>query len=491
VVVGGGNAALCAALSARETGASVALFERAPRGERGGNSHFTGGGGRFTHSGAADIAATFPGLADELDEVEIYPYSAEDFFADMARVTRDRCDPDLTELLVTQSRAGFEWAAKKTGLTYVWNRGVGAHKVDGKYKFRKGAGTVLASGEGAGLVEGLFAAAERDGVAIAYDSRVTELVLTGRTVTGVKVVTDEGTRVVEAGAVVLACGGFEANDEWRTRYLGPNWDLALVRGTRYNTGDGHQMALDIGARPFGHWSGCHATPWDVNAGLVSDRRLGNDLARSSYAPGIMVNEKSKRFVDEGADISNYTYAIYGGEILKQPGLRAYQIFDDKTFKMVRPTYSYKVATHYVADTIEELAAMVDLDPVALRATVDEFNAACRPGTYNPTIKDGLHTTGLAIEKTNWAQPISDGPFHCMIATTGITFTYGGLRINTGAQVLDWQDKPIKGLYAAGEIVGGLFYHNYPSGSGITAGTVFGRIAGRNAGSTAGATAEAR
>jgi tricarballylate dehydrogenase len=479
VVVGGGNAAAAAALSARETGASVVMFERAPEGERGGNSHFTGGGFRFPYADRDDLVDNIPGLAYDSDDIEVYPYTEENFFDDLGRVTHYRTDPDLAEVMVTNAREAVIWLGSK-GVKFTWHAASNANLIDGKRWIKKGGNPVRVSGEGAGLVEFEMAAIAEAGIPIEYNARVIDLITDGGTVVGVRVQNAEGVREVYAKSVILASGGFEANDEWRARYLGPNWELARVRGTRYNTGDGHDMALKIGARPFGHWSGCHAVAWDGNAPMVNDRKKGNNLARNGFETSLMVNEDCQRFVDEGKDMHNFTYAALGREILKQPDVKAYQLFDQKSFAHTRPSYSYPEASRVTANTIEELAEKLDLDPVALRATIDEYNAAVQPGDFNPSKKDGKRTTGLAIDKTNWALTFDEPPFYGLPVTTGITFTYGGIRINTSAQVLDWADKPIKGLFAAGEIVGGIFYHNYPSGSGLIAGTVFGRIAGRSA-----------
>ncbi|HEY8449282.1 MAG TPA: FAD-binding protein, partial [Bacillota bacterium] len=237
-----------------------------------------------------------------------------------------------------------------------------------------------------------------------------------------------------------------------------------------------------GAQPYGHWSGCHAVAWDVNAPAEGgDRQVGESYQKHSYPFGIIVNKLGQRFVDEGADFRNYTYAKYGKEILRQPGMVAYQIFDSKVTHLLRDEYRIPQVTKVTAQTLEELADALDIDREGFLKTVREFNAAANsPLPFNPTIKDGRKTTGIEPPKSNWALPIDTPPFEAYAVTCGITFTFGGLRIDTEARVLDWDGRPIPGLYAAGELVGGLFYHNYPGGSGLTAGAVFGRIAGRTA-----------
>jgi tricarballylate dehydrogenase len=289
--------------------------------------------------------------------------------------------------------------------------------------------------------------------------------------------------VIPADAVVLASGGFQANAAWRTRYLGPGWDLAKVRGTRFNTGDGIRMALDIGARSTGNWSGCHAVGWDRNAPEFGDRRVGDGFQKHSYPFGIMVNADGKRFVDEGADFRNLTYARYGREVLAQPRQFAWQIFDAKVSGLLRDEYRIKQVTRVTAATLEELARKLDgVDPDAFLHTVKCYNEAVQVSIpFNPNGKDGRDTEGITPPKSNWANRIDTPPFEAYMITCGITFTFGGLAIDprTG-RVLAEEGQPIPGLFACGELVGGLFYFNYPGGAGLMAGAVFGRQAGTGA-----------
>jgi len=280
--------------------------------------------------------------------------------------------------------------------------------------------------------------------------------------------------------VVLACGGFEANPEMRTRYLGPGWELCRVRGTRHNTGGGIRAALDIGAQPFGGWSTCHAVQWDISAPPFGDRVVLDNFQKHSYPIGIVVNLKGERFIDEGADYRNHTYAKYGREVMKQPRRTAVQIFDAKTIGMVRDEYRIKQVSKFTADSLEELASGLDIDPQGLKHTVNAFNAACQPGSYNPSVLDGVKTVGIAPPKSNWALPIDKPPFTGFMVTCGITFTFGGLRIDRNAAVLDTGGERIPGLFAAGELVGGIFYGNYLGGAGLMSGAVFGRQAGKSA-----------
>jgi len=484
VVVGAGNAALCAALAAEEQGASVLVLERAPQEESGGNSRFTAGAIRFAYRGVEDLLEVIPELTDEeIARTDFGTYTEDQFFDDMFRVTRYRSDPTLCELLVRRSFETMKWLRGK-GIRFQPIYGRQAFKIDGKFKFWGGL-TVEAWGGGPGLVDSETEIARAKGIEIRYGSRVTSLLYDGDKVTGVRVKADGRLYDVEAGAVVLASGGFQSNPEMRTRYLGPGWELARVRGTRFNSGDGIKMALAIGAAPFGNWSGCHAVGWDFNAPEFGDLAVGDGFQKHSYPFGIMVNADGRRFVDEGADFRNYTYAKYGRVILEQPGNFAWQIFDHKVVHLLRDEYRIKQVTKVKADTLEELAAKLEgVDAKAVIEEIRRYNAAVsRDIPFNPNVKDGRGTVGLEVDKTNWANTIEDGPFEAYQVGCGITFTFGGLRVTEQAQVIDVDMKPIDGLYAAGELVGGLFYFNYPGGTGLMSGAVFGRIAGTAAASS--------
>jgi len=303
---------------------------------------------------------------------------------------------------------------------------------------------------------------------------------------GVVVKREGKTQRIGAKAVVIAAGGFQANSEMRTRYLGPGWDLAKVRGTRFNTGDGINMALAAGAQPYGNWSGSHAVGWDRNAPEFGDLAVGDGFQKHSYPFSIMVNLAGDRFLDEGYDFRNYTYARYGREILAQPGQTAWQIFDQQSTHLLRDEYKIRQVTKAESDTLEGLADLMEgMNKERFLRTVAEWNAAVKTDVpFNPNVKDGRCTTGLAIDKTNWANTLTEPPFQAYAVTCGITFTFGGLKVDTGARVIDTEGEPIPGLHAAGELVGGLFYFNYPGGSGLTAGAVFGKAAGETAGAFA-------
>jgi tricarballylate dehydrogenase len=482
VIVGAGNAAMCAALAAREQGATVIVLERAPEDESGGNTRFTAGAIRFAYDGVEDLRALMPDLTgEEIARTDFGRYTEDQFFDDMARVTENRADPDLVELLVRRSRSTLMWL-RGHGFRFVPIYGRQAFKVDGRFKFWGGL-TVEAWGGGPGLVEAHRMAAATNGIPIFYGARALALLHDDDGVHGVTVRYRGKSRALACRSVVLAAGGFESNPEWRTRYLGPGWDLAKVRGTRFNTGDGIRMALDAGAAPCGNWSGCHAVGWDRNAPEFGDLAVGDGFQKHSYPWGIMVNAHGERFVDEGADFRNYTYAKYGAVILRQPGQFAWQVFDRKVTHLLRDEYRIRQVTKVTAETLEDLVGRLDdVNPARALETIRQYNAAIRTEVaFDPNVKDGRCTVGLPVPKSNWANTIDTPPFEAYAVSCGITFTFGGLRITPEAQVLDTDGMPMPGLYAAGELVGGLFYFNYPGGTGLMSGAVFGRIAGTSAG----------
>lgn len=482
IIVGAGNAAFCAAHAAREKGASVLMLERAPQAENGGNSRFTAGAIRFAYDGVDDIRALCPDLAEaQIEITDFGSYTTDQFYDDMFRVTRYRSDADLCERLVMSSRDTMRWMAEK-GIRFMPIYGRQAFKVDGRFKFWGGL-TLEAWGGGPGLVDAHTQIAGKSGIEIRYDCRVLELCFDGHTVSGVRVKSGGEIFDLGAGAVILASGGFQANPEWRTRYLGPGWEMARVRGSRFNTGDGIRMALDIGAAAFGNWSGCHAVGWDYNAPEFGDLAVGDNFQKHSYPWGVMVNAAGRRFVDEGADFRNYTYARYGREILNQPDQFAWQVFDQKVTSILRDEYRIRQVTKVSADTLEELVKkMENVDSNGFLDEIRAYNSAVQNDiAFDPNVKDGRCTRGLSIDKSNWANTIDEAPFEAYQVGCGITFTFGGLRIDAASgQVIDSDLQPMPGLYAAGELVGGLFYFNYPGGTGLMSGSVFGRLAGSSA-----------
>ncbi|MDA1021912.1 MAG: FAD-dependent tricarballylate dehydrogenase TcuA [Proteobacteria bacterium] len=483
IVVGAGNAALAAAVSAREHGAKkVLVLEKAPKEMRGGNTHWSGGVFRFAFDDAHDLEPLLPGIEDAYpnfyDGVTPYPY--DDFMGDLMRVTGGRTDPVLSDILVSNSRDTVMWMRETGKIPMEPAIGLSGVDKDGVIQWQRGL-VVRAEHEGVGLSTAWFATAESMGVEICYESAAARLIQDsdGR-VSGVTVQGPDGSEDISADAVVLACGGFEANAEMRLQYLGKPWDQAKVRGTPHNQGDGLRIAMEIGAEQAGQWDGCHSTPISADWGDFAPRELTDKSNRLSYLYGVMVNRQGLRFLDEGLDVQFLTYAKYGRIILNQPGGMAFQFFDQKTVDLLEPRYS--TSEPVVADTLEDLIGKLDFDDreQALE-TLNAYNAAAGdPGGFDPSQKDGLSTSGLDIEKTNWATRLDDPPFHAYSVTGGITFTFGGLKIDADAKVIGGGGQPIPGLYTCGEMVGGLFHDNYGAGSGLVSGATFGRIAGRSA-----------
>jgi tricarballylate dehydrogenase len=474
IVVGAGNAALTAALAAREGDATVVVLEKATRDLRGGNTRFSGALFRFAYQGLQEIRRLMPQLSDaESQTLDVGTYTEEQYYQDVMRVTHGEADAGLTRVMVEQSLPVVEWMTRYGvlwELTSLFNVTVGNRRI-----FNPGS-VLQARGKGIGLSEMLFRAVQARGIPVRYQTKFLRLLLDSPgSVCGAVVRGPQGTEEIDCKAIVLACGGFEANAEMRARYLGGDWDRAKVRGTKYNTGEGLVVALEAGAKPAGHWRGCHATPIDANAPTVGDLTLTDLTNRLSYLYSIMVNVHGKRFIDEGEDLGQYTYAKTGGAILSQPGSLAYQIFDQKTVDLLEKRY--EIGTPVVANTLEELAVCLHLEPLVLRRTVEAFNAAVQDGAFNPAVLDGKGTRGLDPPKSNWAQRLDSPPYVAYAVTGGITFTFGGLEIDAQGRVMDTEDTPIPGLYASGEITGKFFYHNYPGGTGLMRGAVFGKLAG--------------
>jgi tricarballylate dehydrogenase len=484
IVVGAGNAGMCAALAAAEARAKVLVLEKAPVEQRGGNTYFTGGGLRVPYEGLDDIRRLIPDMGEgEASSVDVGSYPQAEFESDLMRVSDGRADRELVDVLVREAFPTMLWMREK-GIRWGLMYGRQAFKREGMFRFWGGL-IVEAVGGGPGLSDAQFAAAERAGVEVRYGTGMTGLVVEDGRVVGAAVESASGREDIRARAIVLACGGFEANAEMRVRHLGAEWAKARVRGTEHNTGDGIRAALDVGAEARGDWGGCHAVAWDLNAPEVGNRRIGDLYQKHSYPLGITVNANGERFIDEGADFRNYTYAKYGREILRQPHQAAFQLFDAKVVEMLRDEYRITEATKASADDVGSLAERLGVDRQGLERTVREFNASVLEGEFDPSRLDGKGTEGIEPPKSNWALRLDEPPLLGYAVTCGITFTYGGLRIDRDARVLREDGSAIGGLFAASELVGGLFYGNYAGGTGLMSGAVFGRIAGAGAASVAG------
>ncbi len=474
LVVGAGNAAMAAAVAAREQGADVVVLEKAPKSQRGGNSALTVHM-RFPYRGIEDLEPLLSGVSEEetrsLTE-RVSAYTESDYYYDIMGVTDGQSDPTLAQILVTEAYK-----------TVLWMRSYG-HAWVPSHESPTSANVVSFDGGGFAMQERWFRAAERLGIPVHYETSALDLLQdrTGR-VTGVRARSGDRDVRYKSQAVILACGSFESSPEMRAQYLGAGWDKVKLRGVPFNTGDGLNMALALGAQPYGSWSTCHASPqdskrpdYDVPGPGVS----GVYWSRYSYPFGITVNVHGRRFVDEGETWRGLTYAKTGRAILSQPGGLAFQVFDAEQRRkgLIR---GYEDATGHKSSTLDGLARDLGLRNVrTFQETIREFNESIQKSEFHPFRLDGKSTSGVTPPKSNWALPIATPPFEAYPTICGMTFTYGGLKITPSAEVLHKNDRVIPGLYAAGEMVGGLWHNNYPSGGGMMAGAVFGRIAGAKA-----------
>ncbi|RDL30993.1 Uncharacterized protein BP5553_09782 [Venustampulla echinocandica] len=499
LVAGSGNAGFSAAVAAKQAGAQrVVLIDKCPEEWAGGNTYFTAGAFRTAHNGTSDLLP----IVNNVDEttaglIDMEPYTVQDFSADMARVCGGRSDPELCKILLQDSNAAIKWLASN-GIRFQLSFNRQAYKVDGRLKFWGGLALKTEDG-GKGLVQDHRAAARQHGVSVFYSTSLTRLVTDPHTgaVTSVAVNQCGEEILIRTGAVILAAGGFESNSRMRSQYLGPGWDLAKVRGTPFNTGDCLELAIrDVSAKQAGNWSGCHSVAWDANAPAhAGDREASNEFTKSGYPLGLMLNTAGERFVDEGIDLRNFTYAKFGRAILAQPGLNAFQIWDSRMIPWLRDEeYREERVNRIMANSISDLAdKLVSIgleDREKFISTVESYNDAVyasqkeKPGIeWNPAIRDGLSTQSnakkLPLAKSNWALPLDQAPFLAVHVTCGVTFTFGGIAVipETAQVISSTTQRGIPGLYCVGEMLGGLFFENYPGGSGLTSGAVFGRRAG--------------
>ncbi len=480
IVIGGGSAAFEAAVSARLEGAErVVMLEKAPEAEYGGNARYSGTGFRFVHGGAGEIREFVPDVDEALFRtMQIPPYSAADFLADLDRMCEGRMDKELAETLVHESNAAVHWM-RQVGIE--WEPLKEHAKVDGKRFFERGIAIHVAGG-GLGQLTQWRTIAEGLGIEIRFDSPVSGILGDMRRVEGVRVCGPDGNYDLHARSIIVCSGGFQASPEMRARYLAGNTDFIKVRGTKHDTGEVTGMLIALGARTSGHWRSGHMSPIDARAPDFETPQhedgRGNTQSRYDYPFGITVNGLGVRFFDEGEAQHSFTYAKTGRAVLAQPGGSAFQIYDAKGLELFR--YPHHKATFFESDSIKQLATQIGIEPRVLVHTVEEFNRACRDDVpFNPAKPDGKSTRGLEVPKSNWAARIDEPPFRAYPVTGGITFTFGGIQVNRHAQVLNTTDQPIKGLFASGDILG-LFFHNYPSFTGQTRNAVFGKLAGRSA-----------
>ena len=485
VVVGAGNAALVAALSAHEAGARVVVLEAANRAERGGNSRFAGAIFRIVHNGMEHIKPLLCRQAlPQTERVNLGPYTAEEYTKDLMKTTRGKADPGLVQTLLREGYETCRWMKDVAGVHWqltlhkFFNEDKVGQISSGKLSIPAGVG-MMARGEGVGLTNDLWTAVEKTSIKVLYDTPALDLLVNGSNVLGVRA-RQADTHLSFHGQVILGCGGFEANPRLRRQFLGEGWDLVVVRGTRFNNGTMLEKATTAGAQSFGHWGGAHATPQDLDAPRVGDLRVTDKMSRYSYPFGVSVNIHGQRFMDEGEEHFGLTYAKTGAAIGAQPEAKAFQIFDQKALNLLEPRYS--TGKPVTASTFEELARKLELPVARFVETVEQYNAACNPlNPFDPMKTDGNSTGNkLSIPKSNWALPLDKPPYFAYKVTVGITFTYGGIKTDNEARALNNEGSPMPGLWVIGEMQGGMFYHNYPGGAGLVKGAVFGRIAGKSA-----------
>lgn len=448
-VVGGGNAALCAAITAAEAGAKVLILEAAPKDYRGGNSRHTRNF-RCMHSGPLGPL--------------VESYEEEEYFADLMKVTAGKTDETLARLAIRTSQECLPWL-KDHGVRF-------QPSLSGTLSLARTNAFFM--GGGKSLVNALYRTAEGLGVDMQYDAQVTHLELEGQQVTRVDYSQNGQKLSVTPKAVVVASGGFQADLDWLTRAWGPAAQNFLIRGTPYNTGVVLADLLDQKVESVGDPTQCHAVAIDGRAPKFD----GGIVTRLDCVPfSIVVNKDGDRFYDEGEDVWPKRYAIWGRLVAGQPDQIGHVIIDSKSIELFMPS----VFPPIVADTIEELADKLGVPAQKLRATVDQFNTACGDtSAFHPTELDGVTTTGLEPPKTNWARPICDPPYYGYSLKTGVTFTYLGFKVDENAQC-STASGPITNLWAAGEtMAGSILGQGYLAGFGMTIGTVFGRIAGREA-----------
>jgi tricarballylate dehydrogenase len=454
LVIGGGNAGLCAAVTARESGAGVLLLECAPRHYRGGNSRHTRNL-RYLH--------------DATDGIMTGPYREDEFWDDLRRVTAGQTDERLARLTIQASADLGQWLGA---------RGVRFQPALGG-TLQLGRTNAFLLGGGKALVNALYRTAEARGVEVVYEAEAQDLAIEDGRFVSARVALDGALREVRADALVVAAGGFEANIPWLKQYWGDVADNFIIRGTPYNQGRVLRALLDGGARPVGDPTQCHAVAVDGRAPKFD----GGIVTRVDCVPlGIVVNRDGRRFYDEGEDVWPKRYAIWGRLVAQQPGQIAHVIIDQKAIgRFIPPAFP-----PIEAGTIRELAGKLGLDPATLQDTVTRFNAAVRPGTVDWTALDDCRTEGLEPPKSHWALPLDAAPFHAYPLRPGITFTYLGVAVNEQARLIMADRSLSENIFAAGEIMAGnVLSQGYLAGIGMTIGSVFGRIAGREAAAHAG------
>lgn len=448
IVVGCGIAGLSAANRAVERGLDTVVLEKSPENRRGGHTRF---------SESFRVASTEADLERFGYEFDIPDYGPDDFFDDIMAQTNGRADDELARTIVDEIGPTVEWLTER-GVEWDME------------PLNVGYTVARTFFDGEELVTTLVEAAEAEGATFHYRTEARELLFEDGAVSGLRARTDDGDVEFHADAVIVAAGGYESSEEKRTRYYGSDYDAMKVRGSRYNTGEGIEMVLDAGGRAVGQWGGAHMALIDAE----SPDYEGGANRVDGYQYGVLLNDDGERFFDEGEDARAHTYAKLGRLIFEEPGHEAFIVIDDPLREHMRATGPGDWVT---ADTVTGvLEALGCSAPEQGARTVEEFNAACDPGAFDPDSLDGNDTRGLDVEKSNWALPLNEPPYHGYRVTGGITFGFGGAAQDARARALDSIGRPIPGLYVAGNTTGGLFFDNYPGGTGLANAAVFGRIA---------------
>ncbi len=449
VVVGGGNAALTAAITAREAGATVLILEHAPKTMRGGNS-------RHTRNLRAMHTAPTSVLTEQ--------YLEDEYWDDLLRVTGGQTDEHLARLTIRATQDALPFM-ERCGVRF-------QPSLTGTLNLSRTNAFFL--GGGKALVNAYYAQAARLGIAVLYDTEVTGLAIDEGSVRKLTVTSKGFPLEVRAKVVIASSGGFQANIEWLKEGWGPAAENFLIRGTPYAKGGVLKDLLKQGVASVGDPAQCHAVAIDGR----SPKFDGGIATRLDCIPfSVVVNKHGQRFYDEGEDVWPKRYAIWGRLVAQQPDQVAYSIIDSCSERLFMPSIFPAIK----AGSVGELAAKLGLDPAAVAATINDFNAACQPGTFDSARLDGVYTEGLDPPKTNWARPITEAPFIGYPLRPGITFTYLGVKVNERAQVIMEDGRPAGNLFASGEIMAGsILGKGYLAGFGMAIGTVFGRIAGQEA-----------
>lgn len=476
VVAGAGLTGISAAISARDAGANVVLLEKGGPEDVGGNASFSAGLFLFPYAGPDDLTSITqdfePGL--EAESIDAPPFTPTDYAAELMAMSEVQADPELVNALAEQSLDTMRWLASK-GVRFTFGRSLGPEVRDGVLHVPPGQ-VLQTTGRGLSrgfeMFEPLLRHADEIGIEIRWSTPMTDLIQKDGRVVGVTA----GDSTIDCDAVVIASGGFQADADLRREYLGPGLASAVLRGTRHSTGDGIFAALRAGGDQAGAWEQCHSAA--VDASMPSPMRSDEDppAPLHGFWLGVLINLDGERFVDEGPGPWVKNYSKMGKAIMAQPGTEAFEVFDQRAADRIAAEFA-GAAVPVSADSIEELAEQIGVPAARLTDTIERYNRACRP---SETIIEANHTAGIEPRKSRWAASIDQPPFVAYRARPGVTFTFGGVRIDSQSRVLDSASSSVPGLYAAGEATGGLFYGDYPGGAALMRAAVFGRAAGLTA-----------